>query len=64
MNAMFYAFKPALEAAGVTPAETWEATRTKLAVQARAQLSRPNLKPETTQKWHVLGYLAGAAKNN
>lgn len=59
VNTMFDAFVPAIQAHGVKKiGRTWEETRTRLARQAKAQLSRRNLRPETMVKWHRLGSIA------
>lgn len=59
---MFAALKRDLEAVGVKPAETWEETKDRLALQARAQLSRKTLKPATVVKWHLVGFIANAGQ--
>lgn len=61
-NSMFDSLKFSLESAGVKVGPNWSATKERLARQARAQLSRRDLRPATVAKWHRLGVIAIAGR--
>jgi len=61
MPKLFDFAKPILVAAGIKPAETWEATQIDVLTQARVQLRRRDIKPETAARWNKRAAIVMAA---
>jgi len=61
MTSLFHlAGKKALESAGVKTAETWHKTKKQVLGQARAQLARRDIRPETAARWNHRAWVVAA----
>ncbi|GEM_PF-4975756 len=61
MISMFEFARPALQAAGIKLEATWEETQVQTLNQAKAQLARRDLRPETAAKWNKRAFIVLAA---
>ena len=57
MGTMFDFARPALEKAGLKVGGSWGETKSQTLRAARAQLARPNLRPETAARWNHRTFL-------
>lgn len=60
MPSIFDFAKSALEKAGVKVGESWEETKSQTLRQARAQLARRDIRPETAARWNQRAWIVMA----
>jgi hypothetical protein len=63
---IFDCAREALEKAGVRVTSTWEGSQARTLAQAKLQLARTKIRPETAARWNEAAFvvLAGVAQNS